>query len=196
MPNSANPRRFTSVRVCLRSPRALGVPRIIFNYQNQPARLEPSGKAFRPGGPRLPVPDPFGQGLATGMAPATVNPALLGKWYGPAERNRSAALQAPHLAPIPLRVWFWPASPYPGSKQPAEETMKRTMMICALACTAIAATCTPSASQSRIQAGVLECRGAPSAGYLLGSASLELRPAGPGSGYVGRRQHHRKHVYR
>ncbi len=276
----------------------MGVPRIIFNYQNQPARLEPSGKAFRRGGPRLPVPDPFGQGLATGMAPATVNPALLGKWYGPAERNRSAALQAPHLAPIPLRVWFWPASPYPGSKQPAEETMKRTMMICALACTAIAATCTPSASQSRIQAGVLECRGAPSAGYLLGSvhplqcwfrsnygprypyyglvrrfgldigftqqstlgwavfaptrqigpgdlagnyagvtagaavvvggnanaliggsnnsfalqplsfegqtglnialgvASLELRPAGPGSGYVGRRQHHRKHVYR
>ena len=30
----------------------------------------------------------------------------------------------------------------------------------------------------------------------LGVASLELRPAGPGSGYVGRRQHHRKHVYR
>ena len=84
----------------------MGVPRIIFNYQNQPARLEPSGKAFRRGGPRLPVPDPFGQGLATGMAPATVNPALLGKWYGPAERNRSAALQAPHLASIPVRVWF------------------------------------------------------------------------------------------
>ena len=47
--------------------------------------------------------------------------------------------------------------------------MKRTTMICALACTAIAATGTPAASQSRIQAGVLECRGAPSAGYLLGS---------------------------
>jgi hypothetical protein len=73
------------------------LPLITFNYQNQPARLEPSRKAFRRGGPRLPVPDPFGQGLATGMAPATVNPALLGKWYGPAERNRSAALHKRHI---------------------------------------------------------------------------------------------------
>jgi hypothetical protein len=47
--------------------------------------------------------------------------------------------------------------------------MKRTTMICALACTALAATCAPAASHSRIQAGILECRGAPSASYLVGS---------------------------
>jgi hypothetical protein len=47
--------------------------------------------------------------------------------------------------------------------------MKRATMICALACTAIAATCAPAVSQSRIQAGVLQCRGAPSASFIVGS---------------------------
>ena len=46
--------------------------------------------------------------------------------------------------------------------------MKRAI-VCALACTAIAATCAPAVSQSRIQAGILECRGAGSASYLIGS---------------------------
>ena len=41
--------------------------------------------------------------------------------------------------------------------------------VCILACSAIAATCAPAASQSRIQAGILECRGASSASYLIGS---------------------------
>ena len=45
----------------------------------------------------------------------------------------------------------------------------RRSTICAVACTAIAATCAPAASQSRIQAGILECRGAGSAGYVIGS---------------------------
>jgi hypothetical protein len=33
------------------------LPLIIFHYQSQPATLEPSGKAFRHGGPRRPGPD-------------------------------------------------------------------------------------------------------------------------------------------
>ncbi len=47
--------------------------------------------------------------------------------------------------------------------------MKRATMICALACTALAATCAPAASQSRIQAGILECRGAATASFVVGS---------------------------
>jgi hypothetical protein len=47
--------------------------------------------------------------------------------------------------------------------------MKRATMICAIACTALAATCAPATSQSRIQAGILQCRGAGSASYLVGS---------------------------
>ena len=47
--------------------------------------------------------------------------------------------------------------------------MKRATLICALACTALAATCAPAASQSRIQAGILECRGAGSASFVVGS---------------------------
>ena len=47
--------------------------------------------------------------------------------------------------------------------------MKRATMICAIACTALAATCAPAASQSRVQAGVLECRGAASTSFLVGS---------------------------
>jgi hypothetical protein len=46
--------------------------------------------------------------------------------------------------------------------------MKRTL-ICALACAAVAGSSAPAASQSRVQAGILECRGAPSASYLVGS---------------------------
>src|SRR5947209_16644197 len=46
--------------------------------------------------------------------------------------------------------------------------MKRAI-VCVLACAAIAATCAPAASQSRIRAGILECRGAPSASYLIGA---------------------------
>jgi len=42
-------------------------------------------------------------------------------------------------------------------------------MMCALACAAVAATCSPAASQSRIQAGILECRGAGSASFVVGS---------------------------
>ena len=47
--------------------------------------------------------------------------------------------------------------------------MKRVTMMCALACAAISATCAPAASQSRIQAGILECRGAGSASFVVGS---------------------------
>jgi hypothetical protein len=47
--------------------------------------------------------------------------------------------------------------------------MQRLTMTCALACAAVAAACAPAASQSRIQAGILECRGAGSASFLVGS---------------------------
>jgi hypothetical protein len=48
--------------------------------------------------------------------------------------------------------------------------MNRAIMICALAGTAIAAAGAPALSQSRVQAGVLECRGAPTVSYVVGSA--------------------------
>jgi hypothetical protein len=47
--------------------------------------------------------------------------------------------------------------------------MKRVTLMCTLALTAVAATCAPAASQSRIQAGILECRGAGSASFVVGS---------------------------
>ncbi len=47
--------------------------------------------------------------------------------------------------------------------------MKRVTMMFTLAVAAIAATCAPAASQSRIQAGILECRGAGSASFVVGS---------------------------
>jgi Protein of unknown function (DUF992) len=47
--------------------------------------------------------------------------------------------------------------------------MKCVTMMCTLAVTAVAATCAPAASQSRIQAGILECRGAGSASFVVGS---------------------------
>lgn len=47
--------------------------------------------------------------------------------------------------------------------------MKRAIIISALLCSALAATCAPAASQSRIQAGILECRGAGSASFVVGS---------------------------
>ena len=47
--------------------------------------------------------------------------------------------------------------------------MTRATMICALACRALSATCVPAMSQARVQAGILKCRGAPTASYLIGS---------------------------
>src|SRR6266566_3027582 len=47
--------------------------------------------------------------------------------------------------------------------------MKRVTMMFTLAVTAVAAICSPAASQSRIQAGILECRGAGSASFVVGS---------------------------
>jgi hypothetical protein len=47
--------------------------------------------------------------------------------------------------------------------------MKRLTLMCTLALTAVAAAGAPAMSQSRIQAGILQCRGAGSVGYLVGS---------------------------
>jgi len=48
--------------------------------------------------------------------------------------------------------------------------MNRGIVICALAGTAIAAAGAPALSQSRVQGGILECRGAPTVSYVVGSA--------------------------
>ena|SRR5436190_14846596 len=47
--------------------------------------------------------------------------------------------------------------------------MKHVSVLCALTCTALAAVSTPAAAQSRVQAGILECRGGSSAGLVVGS---------------------------
>jgi hypothetical protein len=51
----------------------------------------------------------------------------------------------------------------------SEQPMKRISIVCALACAGLAGGAMPAASQSRIQAGVLECRGGGSTGFLIGS---------------------------
>ena len=47
--------------------------------------------------------------------------------------------------------------------------MKHVSILCALTCTALAVVSSPAAAQSRVQAGILECRGGGSAGFVIGS---------------------------
>ena len=47
--------------------------------------------------------------------------------------------------------------------------MKHVTVLCALTCAALATVSTPAAAQSRVQAGILECRGGGSAGFVVGS---------------------------
>lgn len=50
--------------------------------------------------------------------------------------------------------------------------MARRLTTCALALTALAAMTAAAAAQSRVQAGVLQCHGAPTTSYLVGSTHL------------------------
>jgi len=47
--------------------------------------------------------------------------------------------------------------------------MIRSSVVCALAFAALAATAASATAQTRVQAGILQCRGAPTASFIVGS---------------------------
>jgi hypothetical protein len=65
----------------------------------------------------------------------------------------------------------------------------RTSIVCALALSSLAAGATTAAAQSRVQAGSLECRGAPTVSFVVGSVHqldcIFLSADGPRYHYVG-----------
>ena len=67
--------------------------------------------------------------------------------------------------------------------------MIRTSIVCALALSSLAAAATTAAAQSRVQAGSLECRGAPTVSFVVGSVHqldcIFLSADGPRYHYVG-----------
>jgi hypothetical protein len=71
--------------------------------------------------------------------------------------------------------------------------VKRTAIICALALSSLAAGATTAGAQSRVQAGSLECHGAPTTSFVVGSVHqldcMFASAGGPRYHYVGTVRH-------